>query len=297
MPVITFRSPVTTRLHPHTAPVPPAGEFRVTQRFSDPDYYWSNVPNPPNPLPTHNATDIGNFRCNDPIVAMAPGIAYRIRDNATALGAATDALGVRIDHGHGIWSEYWHLNRQDVYDGQIVNAGFRIGLLGSTGLGAVCHTHIEVKRNGVRIDPEPLMFGGSLVVPEDDVQIKGKFLRHIQNRQTTLTADAHFRAGVETGDDASLIVLPKGTVLYPIVAVEGRKAGDSAEWLGALAYVAPLGYQLGYVHVSVVSPLEPIEQASGYTADDLEAAKTTAHRAGFVDAKTKAVVAVQGIKP
>lgn len=291
MPVLTFRSPVTTRLHPHTAPVPPAGEFRVTQRFSDLDYYWSNVPNPPNPLPTHNATDIGNLRCNDPIVAMAPGIAYRIQDNATALGAATNALGVRIDHGFGVTSEYWHLNRQDVYNGQPVNAGFQIGLLGSTGLGAVCHTHIEVKRNGTRIDPEPLMFGGSLLIAEDDMKIKGKFLRHIQNRSTTLTADAHFRAGVLAGDDDSLAILKAGTILYPIVAVEGRQVGVEKEWLGALAY-AGSSYQLGYVHVSVVSPLQPIE-ASGFSQADLDSAKSSATAAGRADMHAKAIVAAE----
>lgn len=178
MTTLTFRSPVTKPLLTYGTPkpVPPDPRaydtFRVTQRFDSPDSYWAArdiaAGRPPR---THGATDIGNFRCGDPIVATAPGVARRVHDNATALGMPSDALGVVIDHGYGITTEYWHLNRQDVADGQRVMSGQQIGIVGSTGIGTVCHCHIEAKRNGVRFDPEPLLFGGSLTVEEDDVDI------------------------------------------------------------------------------------------------------------------------------
>ena len=244
---LQFRSPVTTKLHPHTAPVPPAGEFRVTQQFLSRDFYWNDGR-------THNATDIGNFRCNDPIVAMAPGIARRTWDNATDFGAPNNALGVIIDHGYEVQTEYWHLNGWTIPDvPTAVVAGQQIGILGSTGLGQVCHTHIEAKRRGVKFDPEPLMFGGYVEVGDEDVKLPGKFVRHVQNRKGLLIADAKFRAGVTVGDDAELGVIPAGTVLYPVVVVEGRAAGTAADrthWLGALAFMAG-AFQLGFIHSSL----------------------------------------------
>jgi hypothetical protein len=158
--VPTFRSPVTKPLlrKGTPKPVPPDPRaydtFRVTQQFGDLDAYYKDRP--------HSATDIGNFTCGDPVVAMAAGIAYPLKDKATVLGAPSDALGVRVDHGNGIATEYWHLNRIDITSGQRVAQGEQIGIVGDTGLGTVCHVHVEAKRNGVRIDPEPLMFGGSL---------------------------------------------------------------------------------------------------------------------------------------
>lgn len=284
MPVLIFRSPVTTKLHPATAPVPPAGEFRVTQQFGDPDYYWSNVPNPPNPLPTHNATDIGNRRCNDPIVAMAAGIAYPIRDNATAYGAATDALGVRIDHGNGITTEYWHLSRQDVTSGQKVSAGQRIGLLGATGLGAVCHCHIEAKRNGVRIDPEPLMFGGSLEV--DMLGEKTTFLREpFRAELQPLTA---IREDIDDLGAAPIDRSPASGSAWTLTVIgtaSGAEFRGSTEWWvygshnrGLLAFHSQAAQRL---------------PTSGYTAEDLAAAKASGITAGKADMHAKSIVSAE----
>jgi hypothetical protein len=112
--------------------------------------------------------DIGNYRCGDTLVAMAPGVAYRVQDNATAYGAPSNALGVRIDHGHGVLSEIWHMSQWLVENGSPVNAGQAVGSVGNTGVSTGCHAHIEIKVNGIRINPEPLMFGQVLRDPEDD---------------------------------------------------------------------------------------------------------------------------------
>ncbi len=259
MTTLTFRSPTLEPLHPAGWARPATGagadDFRITQRFDDPDFYWSKL-DPAKAALGHRATDIGNGRCGYPLVAMHGGPSRRLRDNATALGAPSDALGLRIDCGFGITLEYWHLDRYALPDGATVQAGQVIGYVGKTGLGAVCHCHIEAKSHGIRFDPEPLMFGGSLSVQEDDdVKIKGKFLRHVQNRRAQLTIDAHLREGVVAGDDASLQIMPKGTTVYPVVVVEGRPVGtapDKAAWYGALNWVAERGWVLGYYHSSVL---------------------------------------------
>lgn len=177
MSIIRFRSPVTKPLlragTPKPAPPDPRAydTFRVTQQFGTPDSFYAELDIREGRTPrTHGATDVGNYRCGEPVVAMAAGTVRRVRDNATALGAPSDALGVVIDHGGGITSEYWHLDRYAGPSSGPVAQGQQIGVVGRTGLGNVCHLHVEVKRNGVKLDPEPLMFGGSLTV-EDDMQL------------------------------------------------------------------------------------------------------------------------------
>jgi hypothetical protein len=166
MSSLAFRRPTVLPIHRQTW-VRPAGntDFRVTQRFAVPDSFHGGTQQ-------HNAVDLGNFSCGGAVVAMAPGITRRTQDNATALGAKTNALGMIVDHGNGITSESWHLNGYSVASGVRVTAGQQIGIVGRTGLGDVCHLHVEVKRLGVRIDPEPLMFGTPLSIEEeDDVKI------------------------------------------------------------------------------------------------------------------------------
>ena len=305
MTTIRFRSPVTRPLYPPRGDKPRiADEFYVTQRFDDLDYYWSQV-DPAKAAQKHRATDIGNGRCGYPIVAMAAGTAYRIKDNATAYGAPNDALGVRVDHGHGVITEYWHLDSQTVANGARVSAGQEVGKLGKTGLGQVCHCHITCRVNGVLRDPEPLMFGGAITLGQevDDVKIKGKFLRHVVNRRGALTSDSHFRAGVLAGDDDSLTVFKRGTAIVPTLVVEGRSAGtapDKAEWYGAWLYVDGSGWNYGYVHSSVLPrstdgkgvTLDPVE-ASGYSSDDLN----NARHVGFIAGRDKAAAAAKAVTP
>lgn len=119
--------------------------FRITQTFDSPDFYYGDGR-------IHRALDLGNYHCGDKVLAVNDGIARPTKDNATRLGATSDALGVIIDHGSGWSSEVWHLN--DTIGGvQTVKKGDVIGIVGRTGLGNVCHLHLELKFNTVRVDP------------------------------------------------------------------------------------------------------------------------------------------------
>ena len=279
MTTLAFRSPVDRPLlrAGTSKPVPPDPRahdtFRVTQRFDDPDAYWllSNPGKPLSAAPKHRATDIGNFRCGDPILAMRAGTARRVKDSA-------GALGIVIDHGHGVTSESWHLNGWTVADGQPVVAGNQVGIVGRTGLGDVCHCHIEVKINGVRVDPEPLMFGGSLTV-EDDMQIRGANLRHIQNRSARLTTKARFRSSPEITENV-IDDLEAGALIFPIAVVTGQSVGtalDATDWYYGIKTAGVAGSQLGCVHSSVLPrlpdgrgvALTPIETAD-CSAQDAE---------------------------
>lgn len=313
---IRFRRPTIEPLHrkgyPRPATGPGADDFRVTQQFDDPDYYWIDK-DPEKAALGHRATDIGNGRCGYPIVAMADGRARLVQDNAKALGAATNALGVIVDHGDGVTTEVWHLASWSVRDGAPVVSGQQIGIHGATGLGAVCHAHIEAKVNGIRVDPEPLMFGGSITVgaaaAEADMQIRGKYLRHVTNRRGALAIDSNFRAGVDAGDDESLAVMPKGTAIIPVVVVEGRPVGtaaDRAEWYGVLNWIPVQGYVLGYYHSSVLPrtadgngvALDEIEAVgSGMDAAEVAAAVSLASRTAWAAGRDAAVKAGAAVKP
>ena len=284
MAPITFQSPVTVRLLRHGAkkPLPPDPRahdtFRVTTRFSDPDTLGRADAN--GNVLTHNAIDIGNFRCGDPIVAMADGIARRARDNARAHGAPTDALGIVIDHGAGIVSEYWHLSSFAVADGAPVQAGDRIGLVGNTGHGGSCHCHVELKLNGKRLDPEPMMFGQGMT--KDGVPAKrgggnraggqkmalrfpaAKY-RSITNRRFTTHVTARFRAEPNR-QSAVLKEFKKGIVVVPSGVVKGEAVANVAtptgfganEWFECRLHTGR-AFELGYFHASTLKDERRVE--------------------------------------
>jgi murein DD-endopeptidase MepM/ murein hydrolase activator NlpD len=60
---------------------------------------------------------------------------------------------VVIDHGQGVLSVFYHLNRIDVRPGDPVYAGQRLGLSGDSGIAASPHLHWGVYVHGVAIDP------------------------------------------------------------------------------------------------------------------------------------------------
>ncbi|MEZ4870475.1 MAG: peptidoglycan DD-metalloendopeptidase family protein [Caldilineaceae bacterium] len=60
---------------------------------------------------------------------------------------------VIIDHGRGIFTGYWHLSEIDVAVGQAVQAGDRLGLVGTTGRSTGAHLHWELTIDGVAVDP------------------------------------------------------------------------------------------------------------------------------------------------
>ena len=63
-----------------------------------------------------------------------------------------------IDHGAGIMSWHYHLYETKVAEGDYVEKGTTIGLVGTTGLSTGNHLHFGITVGGVFVDPA-LFFG------------------------------------------------------------------------------------------------------------------------------------------
>lgn len=94
----------------------------------------------------HSGLDIAGNR-GKPIYAAAPGRVIKARYNA-GYGRM-----IEIDHGFGISTLYGHCASLAVREGQLIDEGDRIGVVGSTGRSTGPHLHFEVRLDGHPVDP------------------------------------------------------------------------------------------------------------------------------------------------
>lgn len=76
--------------------------------------------------------------------------------NGKIIGARFDKTTgnmVKIDHGYGYLTKYFHLSRFAVKEGQTVKRGDIIGYVGNTGLSKAPHCHYEIWKDKRHIDP------------------------------------------------------------------------------------------------------------------------------------------------
>lgn len=83
---------------------------------------------------------------------------------ATAAGSVTYAgwmqgygYAVEVDHGNGLKTLYAHCSQVLVQNGQYVQAGQKVALVGSTGISTGPHCHYEILKNGNPINPIPYL--------------------------------------------------------------------------------------------------------------------------------------------
>lgn len=94
----------------------------------------------------HSGTD---FRAaiGTPVVSSNDGVVVIAKDRYYAGGS------VVIDHGEGIYTQYYHLSRIDVKLGAKIKKGEIIGLSGASGRVSGPHLHFGVIVNGVQVNP------------------------------------------------------------------------------------------------------------------------------------------------
>jgi murein DD-endopeptidase MepM/ murein hydrolase activator NlpD len=98
----------------------------------------------------HNGVDLSAAR-GTPVHAPADGTVQVATENY--LPQPNYGTVVILDHGNGWQSVYAHLDSLDVAAGDRIAVGERIGSLGSTGKATGPHVHVEVLRDGQRVDP------------------------------------------------------------------------------------------------------------------------------------------------
>ncbi len=135
---------------------PIAPGFQQTSPFGERRSYNSG------PVSSYHAGSDWSAPGGTPIVAPADGVVV-LAENLEVRGGATV-----IDHGQGVYSNFWHQSEILVEPGQPVQRGETIGLVGTTGLSTGAHLHWEVRVNGIAVDPlqwadEYLPFGANLV--------------------------------------------------------------------------------------------------------------------------------------
>lgn len=83
-----------------------------------------------------------------PVLAMAPGVVRLAQPDFYFTGGS-----ILLDHGHTVMSFYIHLSRLLVADGQAVERGAVIGLVGATGRVTGPHLHLGLFWAGTALDP------------------------------------------------------------------------------------------------------------------------------------------------
>lgn len=126
-------------------PVAPLGEARITSRFG---------------YRTHPVT--GNYGFHTGIDLAAPeGTPIKASFyGRVAETGSSDAWGnyVLLEHSDGFATYYCHMSEIYVDEGAVIRQGETLGLVGSTGWSTGPHLHFEVRINGIRVDPEKLLY-------------------------------------------------------------------------------------------------------------------------------------------
>lgn len=99
----------------------------------------------------HPALDIATG-LGMPIHPIADGTVVQTGFNFWGLG-----LTVTVDHDYGYKSLYAHMGKIYVKEGQKITKGEMLGEVGLTGNTSGPHTHLEVSKDGVNINPQPLL--------------------------------------------------------------------------------------------------------------------------------------------
>jgi murein DD-endopeptidase MepM/ murein hydrolase activator NlpD len=111
-------------------------------------------------------------RNHDGVDIAAPlGTGVYVAAEGSVLRTGYDPAGygrfVEIRHPNGMTTLYGHLSRLDVASGDLVPAGSRIGLVGSTGRSTGPHLHFEVRRGERHVNPVKVMGRSFEVVVAD----------------------------------------------------------------------------------------------------------------------------------
>lgn len=137
----------------------------------------------------HGGLDFGGSLgspAGTPIRAMWPGQVTRALRLNRSYGHH-----VVLSHGGGWETLYAHMSRLHAVAGRMVQAGQVLGLVGNTGNSFGAHLHLEVRRNGRQINPEPFLSGAARPAGADGsgslIDLPGKIAGVLRSAREGLT--------------------------------------------------------------------------------------------------------------
>jgi murein DD-endopeptidase MepM/ murein hydrolase activator NlpD len=102
------------------------------------------------PRSPHGGADY-SAAAGTPVRAAADGTVVMVADHFFGGNA------VFVDHGDGLVTQYFHLSRVDVRQGQELARGDLVGAVGATGRATGPHLHFGVRWRGARVNPDTLV--------------------------------------------------------------------------------------------------------------------------------------------
>ena len=127
----------------------PIPSRRITSTFHDPDYPYRYIFE-------HPAIDIGSTPQGTPVRAVKSGYVAKVRNTGNTGGYNY----IMLVHNEGISSVYGHMSRMIIAEdtfvvqGEII--GYSGGMPGTAGAGALTsgpHLHLEIRQNGIPVNP------------------------------------------------------------------------------------------------------------------------------------------------
>ncbi|MFD2908431.1 peptidoglycan DD-metalloendopeptidase family protein [Flavobacterium ardleyense] len=143
----------------------PLDYFRISSRFSGKRFHPVQMR-----FKAHNGTDYAAPH-GTPIKTTATGVVER-----TGYTAGNGNF-VKVRHNSTYSTQYLHMSKILVRNGQSVSQGQVIGKVGSTGLATGPHVCYRFWKNGVQVDPLRMMLPNSEPMGANDKQ---KYLKHIE---------------------------------------------------------------------------------------------------------------------
>ena len=105
----------------------------------------------------HRGVDYADYN-GSPVIAPAPGRIALVGLESQGFKIHGNTVG--IDHGQGVTSIFIHLSYVNVREGSFVEAGQKIGTVGSTGASTGPHLHWGLYVHGQAVDPIPWRYDG-----------------------------------------------------------------------------------------------------------------------------------------
>jgi murein DD-endopeptidase MepM/ murein hydrolase activator NlpD len=125
--------------------VPPVTATRRTSFFGDRRVY--KYSNGGSDVSIHAGIDYGVPK-GTVVTSCGPGRVVLARNRIVT------GNSIVIEHLPGVYSLYYHLDKIEVEEGIMVEAGTRLGLSGATGLATGPHLHWEIRVSGENSDPD-----------------------------------------------------------------------------------------------------------------------------------------------